>query len=66
MSRKIIQISTCTVGDNINREQLLVTTVLYDDGQVYEGCMDRVGGNSDDGFKYAMAWRRVLSPDEQE
>ena len=65
MKRKIIQISTATTGDNVNAQESVVTTVLYDDGAVYQGQLQTVGGNYDDGFQYGMAWCRLQAPDEQ-
>ena len=59
---KVIQIQTCTVGDNVNSEMRLVTTVLYDNGDVYEGCYEAVSGNFNDGFKYKMVWAKLNLP----
>lgn len=59
---KIIQFSTSVVGDNINTEQVMITTVLYDDGSMYEGSMETVGGNFHDGFQKEMVWRMVSLP----
>ncbi len=39
---KIIQVQTATIGDNVNAEEKLITTVLYDNGDIYEGCNEIV------------------------
>ena len=60
---KVIQIQTSTVGDNVNSEVKLVTTLLYDNGDVYEGSYEVVGGNYNDGFVYDMVWHKLNLPD---
>ncbi len=59
---KVIQIQTTTVGDNVNSEQKMITTVLYDSGDVYEGCMESVSGNYQDGFFWEMVWSKLELP----
>ena len=59
---KVIQIQTTTVGDNVNSEQKMITTVLYDNGDVYEGNMESVSGNYQDGFVWEMVWSKLELP----
>lgn len=59
---KVIQIQTSTVGDNINSEMKLVTTVLYDNGDVFEGSYEAMSGNINVGFKYEMVWTKLSLP----
>jgi len=59
---KVIQFSTSVLGDNINSEQGMITTVLYDDGAMYEGAMEVVGGDFYNGFVREMVWRPVALP----
>ncbi len=62
---KVIQFSTTRMGDNVNSEEVMITTVLYDDGSMYEGSMEIVGGNFNDGFQREMVWRMVNLPDHK-
>lgn len=59
---KVIQIQTTTVGDNVNSEQKIITTVLYDNGDIYEGSMESVSGNYQDGFVWEMVWSKLELP----
>jgi len=59
---KVIQIQTSTVGDNVNSAMQLITTVLYDNGEVYEGAYESVSGNINDGFIYGMKWTKISLP----
>ena len=59
---KVIQIQTTTVGDNVNSEKKMITTVLYDNGDVYEGSMESVSGNYQDGFVWEMVWSKLELP----
>ena len=59
---KVIQVQTTTVGDNVNSEQKMITTVLYDNGDIYEGSMENVGGNFQDGFVCEMVWNKLELP----
>ena len=59
---KVIQVQTTTIGDNINSAETLVTTILCDNGDVYEGFMENVGGNYNDGFIREMVWRKLNLP----
>lgn len=62
---KVIQFSTTRMGDNINAEEVMITTVLYDDGSMYEGSMQTVGGNFHDGFQKEMVWTMISLPNRQ-
>ena len=59
---KVIQIQTTTMGDNINSEMKMITTLLYDNGDVYEGGMESVSGNYQDGFVWEMVWNKLELP----
>jgi len=63
--RKVIQVQTATIGDNVNSEERLITTILYDNGDIYEGCMENVGGNYNDGFIREMVWRKLSLPKDK-
>ena len=66
--RKVIQIQTSTLGDNVNQEQKMITTILYDDGSVYEGSIQKVdetrGGvtGCQISYKYDMVWSKLTLP----
>ena len=68
--RKVIQVQTNTLGDNINHEQKMITTVLYDDGTVYEGYMQKVDESIGGATgchrvsKYEMVWSKLNLPKE--
>lgn len=62
---KVVQFSTSVVGDNVTTQQVMITTVLYDDGSMYEGSMESVGGDYHNGFQYEMVWRQVALPDNK-
>ena len=57
--KKVIQVQTSVLGDNVTAEQGIVTTILYDDGSMYEGSQERIGGNHNDGYKYGWVWNNV-------
>lgn len=59
---KIIQIQVSVLGDNVTSKQEMITTALYDDGAIYEGSMQIVGGDFNNGFKYEMVWTMVSLP----
>ena len=59
---KVIQIQTNTMGDNVNSEMKMITTLLYDNGDVYEGSMESVSGNYQDGFVWEMVWNKLELP----
>ncbi len=59
---KVIQVQTSTMGDNVNCEMKMITTVLYDNGDVYQGSMESVGGNYQDGFVWEMVWNKLKLP----
>ena len=61
---KVVQIQTCVMGDNVNSAMTNVTTILYDDGSVYEGSMESTGGNYNDGYTYGMKWQKLELPHE--
>jgi len=69
--RKVIQIQTNTIGDNVNQEQKMITTILYDDGSVYEGSIQKVdefrGGVTGCAvsYKYDMVWSQLPLPKEK-
>lgn len=63
---KVIQLSTTVIGDNVNSEEKMITTILYDDGSIYEGSMEVVGGNFNDGFIREMVWTIVSLPRVEE
>lgn len=59
---KIIQIQVSVLGDNVTSKQEMITTALYDDGSIYEGSMQSVSGDFNNGFKYEMVWTMVSLP----
>lgn len=62
---KIIQFSTESHGDDITIQKVVVTTVLYDDGTIYEGCLETVAGDYNNGFKKEMVWYPVTLPNHK-
>ena len=66
--RKVIQIQTVTVGDNVNAEEKLITTILYDNGDIYEGCNEVISsqqcplGTGTINVKREMVWRKLELP----
>lgn len=62
MGDKVIQIQTQAMGDNCHAELKLVTTVLYESGEVYEGSREVIGGDYNNGFEYGMVWEKLELP----
>ena len=60
MSR-VIQVSTNTMGDNNTCEMKMFTTLLYDDGRVFEGSSEVVSGEYGS-FVYGMVWNELELP----
>ena len=58
---KVIQIQTTTVGDNVNTEMKMITTVLYDDGRIFEGSNEVISGVYGK-FVYGMVWNELTYP----
>ncbi len=59
---KIIQVQTVSTGDNINSEMKMVTTLLYDNGRVFQGCNEVIDGVYGE-FVYGWVWNEITYPD---
>ena len=65
---KVISISTATVGDNVHEQMMLITTILYDNGDVYEGFYEVVSTEIDPQLgcviseEREMKWRKIELP----
>ncbi len=60
---KVIQVLRTATGDNVNSEMKMLTTLLTDAGEVFEGQMEVVSGDYYDGYKYEMKWCLLQLPD---
>lgn len=59
---KVIQVSQTATGDNVNSEMKVITTLLTDAGEVFEGWMEVVSGDYHNGYKYEMKWSLLTLP----
>lgn len=60
---KVIQVLQTATGDNINSEMKVMTTILTDAGEIFEGVMESVSGDYYNGYKYEMKWKKVNLPE---
>lgn len=60
---KVIQVLQTATGDNVNSEMKMLTTLLTDAGEVFEGQMEVVSGDYHNGYKYEMKWKLLTLPD---
>lgn len=60
---KVIQVLQTATGDNVNSEMKMLTTLLTDAGEIFEGQMEVVGGDYHNGFKYEMKWHLLALPE---